>query len=58
MLLGLPQSDMKDSSANSQEMDDERQELLGMLDNFSNEELQRAILKLQNDKIKAMTKAK
>lgn len=58
MLLGLSKSDMEDTSADSQVMDDERQELLGMLDNFSNEELQRAILKLQNDKIKAMTKAK
>lgn len=58
MLLNLPGKRRTVNNVVSTEVDEERQDLLSMLDNFSNEELQKAILKLQNDKLKAMRNAK
>lgn len=51
LLLNLPGKRRTTNNVVSTEVDEERQDLLSMLDNFSNEELQKAILKLQNDKI-------
>lgn len=46
--------DVQQQQSQQFDEDEERQELIGMLDNFSNEELQKAIMKMQNDKLKAM----